>query len=425
MRVIVIGAGIVGMSTAYWLNRHGLRVTVIEQRSGPAQEASFGTAGLVAPPFNWPTTTARNLLRHWFKDSFKQDGPVRIRPGFDAQQWRWLREWRKQSLSSQAQANRLASRSLSRYSASLLQQQLDDHAFDIEWRQGVLELVDASIPQALLEHKRDLLDKLGLPHQWLNTEAAIHHDPALHWAVEREAPLAGALYYPQAGSGNCPLHARLLASHLEARGVEFVYGRQAEPITSGTQHITGVVLEDGSLMSAEAVVMATASLSETVLKLSGNSVPILEINGYAANVPLHVEGASPQQAWALFEQPISMTPFGNRVRIAGTLGIHTPDKNMSQPALRLLSEFAMRWLPGQFQASQFHWWKGVYPMSPDGLPLLGALGPRGLYLNVGHGQYGWTQSTGSGKIVADLIAGQETDIDPSPYQPERPHPPAR
>ncbi|MFA7680754.1 MAG: FAD-dependent oxidoreductase [Pigmentiphaga sp.] len=421
MRVIVIGAGIVGMSTAYWLNRHGIRVTVIEQRSGPAQEASFGTAGLVTPPFNWPTTTGRNLLRHWFNGSFSQDATVRIRPGFDAQQWRWLREWRKQSRSPTAQANRTASQVLSQYSAELLQQQIQKHELDIEWRQGVLELVDTRIAPELIEQKRQHLEALGLSHQWLDAQAATRHDPALQWAVEREAPLAGAFYYPKAGSGNCPLHARLLASHLEAAGVEFVYGRQAEPITSGTPHITGVVLEDGSLMSAEAVVVATATLSDAVLKLSQHTVPILEINGYAANVPLHLEGASPQQAWSLFEQPLSMTPFGNRVRIAGTLGIHAPNKNLNQHALRLLSEFAMTWLPGQFQASQFQWWKGIYPMSPDGLPLIGTVGPRGLFLNVGHGQYGWTQSAGSGKILADLIVGKTAEINLDPYQPDRLH----
>jgi D-amino-acid dehydrogenase len=232
---------------------------------------------------------------------------------------------------------------------------------------------------------------------------------ALEPTLAAATPLAGGLYLPDDEAGNCPLFTRKLRQAAENAGVRFRFGTAVRAIVTESGRARGVALDEGVEL-ADAIVMAAACDSVPLLRAVGIDVPIWPVKGYSATVTLEAEAAGPAQALMDEAYKTAITPFGRRLRIAGTAEIGNATLSLRQRALRTLIKVASDWYPGAARYSEAQFWVGARPMVPDGAPLLGATRVAGLYLNVGHGSTGWAMACGAGRVVADVVAGREPEI---------------
>lgn len=410
MHVIVVGAGIVGVCTAYWLNRHGLEVTVIDRRSGVAQESSFGSAGIMAPDYASPWA-APGMPRHVFKHLFRAESPVLLRPRLDPAMWRFIVRWLGQCRAERFVANKLAMRRVGAYSREQFTLLRDTHGFEYERHAGYLQLLRTQRDLDMTKAARQVLADNNVLHKLLSAEEAAAMAPHLQDAMVIGTPLAGAIHYPNDESGNCPLYARLMAAECARQGVKFLFHASAR-LQQGSGGIHGVAWDDGQLQ-ADAVVVAAGSVSAEMLARVGISIPMYPVRGYAANVYLRHDAVEPREAFIDEAYRVNVTPLNQRVRIAGIaeLGTRGNAPGQRDKAQHTLVKVAQEWLPGMLDFSRATWWTGAWPMTPDGPPILGATRLPGLFLNIGHGSQGWNMAAGAGRIVADLVAGKEAEID--------------
>ncbi|VCU71991.1 D-amino acid dehydrogenase small subunit [Pigmentiphaga humi] len=406
MHVIVIGAGIVGVCTAYWLNRHGMQVTVLDRRSGIAQEASFGSAGLAAADHAAPWACP-GMPRHLASYMFKAEQPAMLRPAMDPRHWGWLRAWLRQCQAERYAGNLGAMQRLARYSRTCFAELQERHGFEYERRNGTVQLLRSQRDVERSKPARQLMQEHGIPHQLLTPEQAIALDPHLRDASRVGTPLAGAIYYPGDDSGNCPLYARLLAAECERNGVVFRFNAMARPTQDIRGAVAGVQLHDGQALAAQAVVMANGSDATAMLVKLGVRAPLLSITGHAATVPLRDDAIGPRRAFIDQAYGVSFTPLGHRLRIASTTDLGGRRPGTHDKARRTLARAARDWLPGVLDFSRATWWSGACATTPDGPPILGRTRLPGLYLNIGHGAHGWGMAPGAGRIVADAVAGRE------------------
>ncbi|WP_420225796.1 D-amino acid dehydrogenase [Pigmentiphaga litoralis] len=410
MHVIVVGAGIVGVCTAYFLSQEGMRVTVIDRRSGVAQEASFGNAGFVAPGYTSPWA-APALRAGLLTGLFKPEAPVLLRPSLDPAVWRWVRQWLGQCRADRSMANHEIMQRLARYSGDQLRGLRTAHALEYEQRTGLLQLLRSDHDVAASLHTRRVLEATGVVHTVLSRDDTAQLEPSLARAIEIGTPLAGAIHFPNDESGNCPLFARQLSNLAEAAGATFLFNATVRQLTAQAGAVQGVRLTDGRTLSADAVVMCAGADSARLMRPMGVRLPVLGVKTYSANVALRPDTIGPRQTVMDEAYKTSITPFGQRLRIAGTAEIGSRDATLRNKALRTLSRVGMDWLPGRLDMSRTAWWSGVRPMTPDGPPVLGPTGMPRLFINSGHGSHGWTFAAGAGRVVADLVAGKAPAID--------------
>jgi len=410
MRVIVIGAGIIGLCTAYWLNRHGMQVTVVDRRSGVAQESSFGSAGILAAdcaaPWAAPGMPGR-ILAHLFRS----EAPVALRASLDPALWTWLAQWLGQCRAERHAANRRVMQRVARYSRMQLAALREEHGFEYERRIGYLQLLRTARDVEATEAARRIMRESGIAHSLLAPDEAAALNVHLQDAIHIGTPLAGAIHYPDDESGNCPLFARLLAAECERGGVEFLFNTAAQPMQEAGGIVTGVRLQDGRTLAAQAVVVATGGDAVHGLARLGVRVPVYPVRGYAASLPLRNDVIGPRRAFVDETYRVTVTPLGQRLRVAGTAELGARGPALRDKALRTLVRTAQDWMPGMLDFSRATWWAGTRPMTPDGPPILGPTRLPGLYVNIGHGSQGWSMAAGTGRIVADLVAGRPPGID--------------
>lgn len=410
MHVIVVGAGIVGVCTAYSLNQLGMRVTVLDRRSGVAQEASFGNAGMVAPAYAAPWASP-GMAGRVLAGLFKPEAAVMLRPSLDPALWRWVAQWLGQCRADRYLANKAAMQRIALYSRDVLRGLREAHGLEYERRSGYLQLLRTERDLAATVHARRVMEATGMPHRVLSPEETLEFEPCLDTAIETGTPLAGAIHFPQDESGNCPLFARQIGNLAERNGVSFVFNATVAQLQRSAGAIDGVRLTDGRILSADAVVMAGGAQSAHLLRPLGIKIPIRGIQGYSANVALRADTIGPRQAFVDEAYKTTVTPFGQRLRIAGTAEIGATPGVLRNKALRTLSKVGLDWLPGMLDMSRTTWWSGMRPMTPDGAPIIGASPVPRLFLNTGHGSHGWTMAPGSGRLIADIVAGKSPDID--------------
>ncbi len=410
MHVIVIGAGIVGVCTAYWLNRHGMQVTVVDHRSGIAQASSFGNAGILAAGYASPWA-APGMPRLLLSHLLKAEAPISLRASANPALWKWLVKWIGQCRAERYAANKRALLRLALYSRAQFADLRERHELEYERRSGFLQLLRTERDVAMTSLARQILADSGTPHRLLTTDEALAMDRHLEDAIRVGTPLAGAIHYPDDESGNCPLFARVLAAECARNGVEFLFHTTALPVQSAGGAMSGVRLSDGRTLAASAVVLAAGSDAVGWLGRLGIRAPIYPVKGYAASLPVRSDAIGPRRAFVDEAYGVSVTPLGARLRVAGTAELGANGGGMLDKALRTLDKAARDWLPGMLDFSRATWWAGTRPMTPDGLPILGATRLTGLFLNIGHGSHGWGLAAGTGRLVADLVAGRTAEID--------------
>lgn len=403
-QVVVIGGGVVGVCTAYFLAEAGHEVAVIERHQNVAHEASFANAGIVSPGYVTPWA-APGMPRKVLSSLFKSEAPVLMKPSADRAMWRWLRRWLSECDLERFRINKTRMQRVAFYSRELLHQLRDTYDIDYEQTEGVLQLFRTEHEMKLAEPALDLLAEYEVPHQIVDPETARLIEPAL----ASQTKLAGALHLPHDHAGNCPLFAKLLKNIASSMGVQFHFSATVKAIEPVGGQVWLTV--DDHRFAADAVVLAAGIDSAQLLKPLGINVPLYPVRGYSATAPIKNFDQAPHAALLDESYKVAITRLGGRIRVSGIAELGSNAAELNQGALRTLAKVGADWFPNAANYATANFWCGIRPMLPDGPPVLGATPVRNVYLNIGHGSGGWAMAAGSGKVLADIISGHSPEID--------------
>ena len=400
MKIAIVGAGIVGVTTAYELAHDGHEVTVFEQRSAAAEEASFANAGLLAPYLTTPCALAG-------KKAHSQAGPlggtptgIRMAQGAGLSELAWLWRWRR------SPTPLAALEGLARYSSQRTLDLAARHELDFESHTSRLVLFRTAKDRAQLQPLLDWLRESGTPIQDISPEDARQREPGL----SPEAPLDSVVLLPSATSGNCRLFAQMLRQGMQSAGVQFAFNTPVTALSSGP---IGLQLQgDPDIRRFDTVVLCAGAASHALLRPHGLKLPMASVFGYSVSAPLREATHAPLTCAIDVQQQITITRQGQRIRIAGGAEVGSPQAPHHHATLQRLYRAVNDWFPGGAQLSgSLQIWRGARPTLPDGAPALGHSGLPGIWLNTGHGDGGWALACGSARVVADLIAQRTPEID--------------
>ncbi len=405
MHVVVIGAGVVGVTSAYYLRQAGFDVTVVERNSGAAQEASYGNAGVIAPAYVGPWAQPgmpKKVLSHLLRSH----APIVFRPTFDRALWRWLLRWYRECALERFMRNKARMQRIAYYSRVQLRTLRGRLGLDYEQTPGYVQLFRSQEEFDRCAPARTVLADAGVPHRVLSPDECRALEPAL----AATASLAGAVHMPDDETGNCAYFTRQLKDIAENDGVLFRFGTAVAGIDVQGGAVTGVRL-DTTTLAADFCVLAAGVESAFQLRALGIDLPLYPVKGYSATVPITRHESAPQLSVMDEDRKVAITRMGQRLRIAGTAEIGSRQLSLRASALTNLIRTAIDWFPSAAGYAQAQYWVGARPMLPDGPPLLGTTPVRGLLLNTGHGSSGWAMACGSARVVADIAAGRAPEID--------------
>lgn len=404
MQVAVIGAGVIGVSTAYFLAEAGHEVVVIERHNNVAEEASFGDSGILAPSSIAPWA-APGVPRSLLSYLLKAESPLALNQVWKPSMLRWMRRWLKESNLERYRINRERMQRIAFYSRDLMQQLREQHQLDYEQTPGYLQLFRSEQDLRLAQTAFDFLTEFNIPHNVL-TAANAH---ALEPGLNPNTPLAGGLYLPEDESGNCPLFTRQIRALAQAMGVEFHFGSKVNTIQQSER---GVVMQiDDRSFSADSVVLATGADSAKLLAPLGLHLPLCAVKSYSATTTIRNFESAPVAAVMDETYKVAITRMGKRIRVAGTAELGSSTQELRQSALNTLLKVGYDWFPDACNYNTAAFWSGTSLMLPDGPPVIGATSVRNVFVNIGHGSTGWAMAAGSGKVLADIISDRAPDID--------------
>ncbi|QVN17149.1 D-amino acid dehydrogenase [Burkholderia pyrrocinia] len=416
MHVIVLGAGVIGVTTAWHLREAGCDVTVIEREADVAQATSLGNAGVIAPGYVTPWA-APGMPGKILKYLFKPASPLIFRPTLDAAQWRWIARWLRECEFERFRVNKQRMQRIAYYSRACLHAFRDRYPFDYGASRGYLQLLRGAFDVEMVQPALKVLRDAGIAFRELDAVGCTAIEPGLRWA--RQAPVGG-IYLPDDEAGDCALFTRKLRALCEANGVTFRFRTEIRALDVASSRVRGVRIDspdEGAAarrdapLAADAIVVALGVDSAALLRPHGIDVPLYPVKGYSATLAVVDDAKAPRAALMDESLKTAITRFGPTLRVAGTAELGNRHAALRQQALDTLMKVLDDWFPHAADRASARFWVGRRPMTPDGPPLLGASGIDGLWLNVGHGSTGWAMSMGSGKVVADLVTGREPEID--------------
>jgi len=406
MRVIVLGSGVVGVSTAYYLAKAGHEVTVIDRQSGPALETSFANAGQISPGYASPWAAPGVPLKA-VKWLFQRHAPLAIRPDGTLYQLEWMWQMYRNCSAERYAVNKERMVRLAEYSRDCIRRLRQDTGIEYEGRQqGTLQLFRTQAQYDGAAKDIEVLQQAGVPYEVLKREELARVEPAL---ADVRHKLVGGLRLPNDETGDCQLFTTRLAAMAQALGVRFEYGTAIEALDIRGDEIVGVRTDKGT-RTADRYVLALGSHSRLLLR-EQFKVPVYPLKGYSLTVPI-TDGAKAPVSTILDETyKIAITRFDDRIRVGGMAEIAGHSKELN-PRRRETLELVVRDLfPQGGDVARASFWTGLRPMTPDSTPIVGATPLRNLFLNTGHGTLGWTMACGSASVIADLVSGRAPAID--------------
>ncbi len=414
MKIAVIGAGIIGVTTAWELARDGHEVTVFERRIAAAEEGSFANAGLVAPGYTGPWAAPGmpfKILRHLLA----RHAPVRFSLPLTGNELAWMWKcWRACSAETSLR-NRQQLQALARYSRARLHAVRDELELEFDQSQGLLVMLRSERDLTQLQPGLQLLRDQGIACRELTPEQARGVEPALN----PDTAFHGAVHLPDDEAGNCRQFALLLKNAALARGVQFAFSTTVERLTPG-QGVEVQLAGQTQPRRFDAAVLCAGVDSARLLRPLGLKLPLASVYGYSVSANVREPLNAPRSAIMDERYKVAIARLGQRVRVAGGAQLGGHADRLSQGALSTLYKVLQDWFPGAaVLSSGVQTWKGARPMLPDGPPVLGASGLPGLWLNFGHGSSGWALSCGSARAVADLVAGRRPEADLDGFGPAR------
>ncbi|MEB0138218.1 MULTISPECIES: D-amino acid dehydrogenase [unclassified Undibacterium] len=406
MKIIILGAGVIGTASAYFLAKAGHEVTVIERQPAAALETSYANAGEVSPGYSAPWAGPGVPLKA-VKWLMMKHSPLAIRPTFDLHTWRWVMQMLMNCTAARYETNKGRMLRMAEYSRDVLQQLRADTGISYDERtQGTLQLFrnQAQLDGAAADIA--ILQRYEVPYQTLDKAACLQHEPALANVQEK---FVGALLLPGDETGDCFKFTQNLAKLAEGLGVRFRYGVSIEKLRYEGDAITSVLTSEGELQ-ADSYVLALGSYSPLMLRELGIHIPVYPIKGYSLTVPIIDAARAPESTVMDETYKVAITRLGDRIRVGGTAEITGYNLDLRKDRRDTLEFSVTDLFPGGGAVESAEFWTGLRPMTPDGTPIIGPTPYRNLFLNTGHGTLGWTMACGSGQFIADLISGKKPQI---------------
>ncbi|WP_410473142.1 D-amino acid dehydrogenase [Faucicola mancuniensis] len=420
--VIVLGAGVVGVTTAWQLAQAGFSVTVIEQESGAGLQTSFANGGQIsvchATPWANPSTPMKALKWLW-----QEDAPLLFRwqrlfgRDFDADLWRWGWQFLQQCQSINADKNLVQMVNLGLYSRQILTKVREQTHIDYDClTKGIMHFYTDKKEFEQAHAPTERMRQLGCDREIISVKQAILLEPALASCADN---LVGATYTALDESGDAKKFTQELAKHCQNQGVQFLFNHQIERLLFKNQQITGVKVvteQQSQVLTADKYVLAMGSYSPFLVKDLGVHLPIYPAKGYSATYPVVDKDKTPYVSLIDDEYKLVYSRLGERLRVAGTAEFNGFNLALNAVRCQAISRRVQQVFGNVVDFSQPNFWTGLRPMTPSNVPIIGrAVNAQGridnLYLNTGHGTLGWTHSNGSAKAMSDILLGKKPDVD--------------
>jgi D-amino-acid dehydrogenase len=409
VKVLILGSGVIGVTSAYYLAKAGHEVTVIDRQPKPALETSFANAGEVSPGYSSPWAGPGVPVKA-IKWLLMKHGPLVIRPKLDPVMWIWLIKMLRNCTSARYAVNKSRMIPIAEYSRDCLRALRSETGIHYDEReQGTLQLFR---DPAQLEHTADdiaVLRQYGVPYEVLDRDGCAAAEPALAAVKDK---FAGGLRLPQDETGDCHMFTQALAAEAEKIGVRFSFNVGIQGLNANASRITGVATSNG-MLQADAYVLALGSWSPRLVRPLGISLPVYPVKGYSITVPIVDPDRAPVSTVMDESYKVALTRLGDRIRVGGTAEISGYSDKLYAARRATLDHSLTDLFPRGGDIKKATFWSGLRPMTPDGPPVIGATRFANLHLNTGHGTLGWTMACGSGRVLADMLSGRKPDIDTS------------
>jgi D-amino-acid dehydrogenase len=409
VKILVLGSGVIGVTSAYYLAQAGHEVTVIDRQPKPALETSFANAGEVSPGYSSPWAGPGVPVKA-VKWLLMKHGPLVIRPKLDPVMWIWLLKMLRNCTSARYAINKGRMIPIAEYSRDCLRALRSETGIHYDERaQGTLQLFRQ---QSQLDDTGDdiaVLKQYGVPYEVLGRDGCIAAEPALAAVKDK---IAGGLRLPQDETGDCHMFTQALAVEAEKLGVRFAFNVGIQGLSADATRVTGVATSNG-VLQADAFVVALGSWSSRLVRPLGISLPVYPVKGYSITAPIVDPDGAPVSTVMDESYKVAITRLGGRIRVGGTAEISGHSDKLYAARRATLDHSLTDLFPRGGDLARATFWSGLRPMTPDGPPVIGATRYSKLHLNTGHGTLGWTMACGAGKVLADLLSGRKPDIDTS------------
>jgi D-amino-acid dehydrogenase len=406
MKVIVLGGGIIGVSTAWWLSQAGHEVIVVDRAAGPAQETSFANGGQISVSYAepWANPQAPLKLLKWM---FKDDAPLLFRPQLDWRQWAWGALFLRECLPGRLTLNIRAMVSMAQYSRDTLGQMRD--TLGIQYHQqtsGILNFYRDHTEFEASQLAADVMRDYGVDRRVITADEVIAIEPAL--AAHRSS-IVGGDYTADDESGDAYLFTVELAKLAQLAGVQFRFSTTATRVVTegGRAQSVEVIDAQGQYESlkADAFVVAMGSFTPQLLNPLGVHCPIYPTKGYSASFPILNSDAAPTVSLTDSSHKVVYTRLGDTLRMAGTAELSGYARDLNPKRCQAMLSQARELFPDALDYDHVQYWSGLRPSTPSNVPMIGATRVANVYVNSGHGTLGWTMGVGSGRALADLMGG--------------------
>ncbi|MGB3313899.1 MAG: D-amino acid dehydrogenase [Albidovulum sp.] len=407
MKVVVMGAGVIGVTTAYYLARQGADVTVLDRQAGPGLETSYANAGELSYGMTSPWA-APGIPMKAIKWLFMKRRPLFIWPLISPTMWKWGAQMVMNCNEESYAINKARMVRVSNYSRDCMPDLIAETGIEYDGReQGTLQLFRTEKQLKGSKADQEILAQFDSPYEVLDRDGCIAVEPAL---AEVRGKFVGGLRLLADRTGDCRMFTMALADKCAEMGVEFQYGQSIRGIAVEDGKVVGVDTEMAGRITGDKYVCALGSYAPMVLKPVGIRLPVYPVKGYSVTLPVTDDAFAPQSTIMDETHKVAITRLGDRIRVAGTAEIAGYSGRLGPHATDTVRHVISDLFPKGGDISKAEGWTGLRPMTPDGTPVMGATRYDNLYLNTGHGTLGWTMACGSGRAVADVVCGKEPEI---------------
>ncbi|WP_324033043.1 D-amino acid dehydrogenase [Aeromonas caviae] len=406
MDIVVLGGGVVGVTSAWYLAKAGHKVTLLERRDGVALETSHANAGQISPGYASPWAAPGIPLKaaKWL---LQKHAPFTVRPTSDPFQLRWMLKMFANCTPAAYAVNKGRMVRLAEYSRDCMKQLRDELALDYEGRQlGTLQLFRSQAQRDASQRDIAVLEEYGVPYQSLNADGCEEVEPAL---ARVRGKVVGGLRLPGDETGDCFRFTQALADEARKLGVSFVFNCAIDEIEIAKGRAVGVRAGE-QRFQADAIVCALGSYGTGFLRPLGIELPVYPVKGYSLTLPMTDAEGAPRSTVLDETYKVAITRFDERIRVGGMAELSGFNLALNPRRHDTLAMVVRDLFPQGGNLEQATFWTGLRPMTPDGTPLVGPSPIPGLWLNTGHGTLGWTMAAGSGQLLSDLISGNPPDI---------------
>jgi len=410
MKIAVLGSGIIGTSSAWWLQRAGHEVIVLERGTGPAQETSLANGGQISVSYAepWANPHAPLKLLKWM---FRDDAPLLFRPQFDWRQWAWGLAFLRECLPARLAPNIRAMVRLAEYSRATLQAMRAELGIRYDHlERGILNFYRDPAEFDASQKSAGLMRDFGVDRRIVSVDEIVAIEPAL---ARYRAHIVGGDYTPEDESGDVHVFTSELAQRARQAGVEFRFSTRVTRLVAEGGRIAAAELigPDGRYASlqADAYVAALGSHTPQLVRPLGVPCPVYPVKGYSATFPVRDPAGAPTVSLTDSRNKVVISRLGERLRLAGTGELSGYSRALSAPRCEALARLARELFPDALDFEGVQYWSGLRPSTPSNVPLIGRTRIPNLYLNTGHSTLGWTMGAGSGRALADIVSGRRPE----------------